>query len=260
MNSEPFVAWLTIEPPYLPPMRMPFLDGILWGALARSLGGNFPSLDMIPLERIDTVFCGSGMISPDILPAEWDGAITTTTTFRASIVKEEDLSKITREMMYGKQATTRFRGNSTELLNAGVGKGVYRTTQSTHALYYPLLPGGSQQAGGISQDRAWRVRFYGVGDIAEVERLLNVLPGLGRKTMRGYGAIKRVEVTPVDTDYSLVRNGIALRPMPAKLAGKIGVDLTRYIPLRRSIAPPYLVSEEVECITPDGHYISEGCF
>lgn len=259
MNSEPFVAWLTIEPPYLPPKRMPFLDGILWGALAKSLGGNFPSLDMIPLERMDTVFCGSGMISQDILPAEWDGVITTTVDFRTSILKEEDLSKITPEMMRVGKATKRFQSNSNELLNNGVGKGVYRTTQSSHALYYPLLPGGSQQESGISQDRNWRVRFYGVGDMAEVERLLNILPGLGRKTMRGYGAIKRVEVAPVDTDYSLVRNGIALRPMPVELAGRIGVDVSRYTPLRRSIVPPYLFSEEVECITPDGHYISEGC-
>lgn len=61
---------------------------------------------------------------------------------------------------------------------------------------------------------AKKVIFYGHGDIHEVLRLLSYLPGIGKKTVAGFGAYKSVEVNETPEDRSIVYNGRAMRPIP----------------------------------------------
>lgn len=55
------------------------------------------------------------------------------------------------------------------------------------------------------------------GDVKEVLRLIQYLPGLGKKVAYGYGSIKSVSVEELKEDYSLVKDGVAMRPLPCKL-------------------------------------------
>ena len=61
------------------------------------------------------------------------------------------------------------------------------------------------------------VTFYGNGWLSEVLRLIQYLPGLGKKVAYGYGAIKSVSAEETREDYSLVKDGVAMRPLPYSL-------------------------------------------
>jgi len=56
--------------------------------------------------------------------------------------------------------------------------------------------------------------FYVNGDLNEILRLISFLPGLGKKVAYGYGAIKSISVEETPEDYSLVKDGVAMRPLP----------------------------------------------
>jgi CRISPR type IV-associated protein Csf3 len=65
-----------------------------------------------------------------------------------------------------------------------------------------------------------KVSFYVNGDLDEIKRLLMHVSGLGKKTRAGCGYINRskpllVEGTP--EDYSLIKDGVAMRPLPTSM-------------------------------------------
>lgn len=62
--------------------------------------------------------------------------------------------------------------------------------------------------------------FYARGNLKETLRLLSFLPGLGKKVAYGYGMIKSVSVEETAEDYSLVKDGVAMRPLPLDLGFK----------------------------------------
>lgn len=70
---------------------------------------------------------------------------------------------------------------------------------------------------------AQKITFYGYGDLQEVLRLIQYLPGLGKKIAYGYGMIKSVSVDEIKEDCSLIRDGLAMRPLPCKLGYKSDV-------------------------------------
>jgi hypothetical protein len=59
--------------------------------------------------------------------------------------------------------------------------------------------------------------FYARGNIKETLRLLGFLPGLGKKVAYGYGAIKSVSAQETEADYSLIKDGVAMRTLPCHL-------------------------------------------
>lgn len=59
--------------------------------------------------------------------------------------------------------------------------------------------------------------FYARGNLAETLRLLSFLPGLGKKVAYGYGLFKGVSVEETEADCSLVKDGVAMRPLPLAL-------------------------------------------
>lgn len=64
---------------------------------------------------------------------------------------------------------------------------------------------------------ARKIVFYCAGNLKEVLRLIQFLPGLGKKVAYGYGLFKSVSVEETETDYSLVKDGVAMRPLPCFL-------------------------------------------
>lgn len=92
--------------------------------------------------------------------------------------------------------------------------------------------------------------FYTRGNLKEVLRLLSFLPGLGKKVAYGYGAIKSVSVIETDDDYSLVKDGVAMRPLPLNL----GFDSTEKMML--AYKPPYWDKTNVAPCVPPGAKVS----
>ena len=113
--------------------------------------------------------------------------------------------------------------------------------------------GGGPYMPSIDTYRGWagEVGFAGFGDLAEVKRLLEALPGIGRKARHGHGEIASLEVERLDQDCSVAREGAAQRPVPIDLCKPFGIDLNERTPRDRvRWAPPYWSGEAVECAVP----------
>jgi hypothetical protein len=78
-----------------------------------------------------------------------------------------------------------------------IGRGHYRA----YMMRIPYLP-------------ARKITFYVNGDVQEILRLIQYLPGLGKKVGYGYGMIRSVSAEETPEDYSLVKDGVAMRPLP----------------------------------------------
>jgi hypothetical protein len=92
---------------------------------------------------------------------------------------------------------------------------------------------------------AQKIVFYGCGDLREVLRLIQYLPGLGKKVAYGYGAIKSVSGETIDEDYSLIRGDVAMRPLPCRLGYKSDVTM------RLAWRSPYWDKRNVDvCVAP----------
>ena len=134
-----------------------------------------------------------------------------------------------------------------------VGRGTFKNALHT---YPRLLP----PPGDITDGR-WDVYFYGVGDIDTIAGLLRVLPGLGRKAARGYGAIDQapdaIRVEAESEDASWIKRGRPMRPLPAGLwAGLQGATPdwpTSLAPVRH----PYHNAPAEPCVAPDGYCVVE---
>lgn len=86
---------------------------------------------------------------------------------------------------------------ATQTKKVNVGSGLFRA----YMMRLPYLPATS-------------ATFYCYGNMAEVVRLIRFLPALGKKTAYGYGAIHSVTVEETPEDFSLVKDGVAMRPLP----------------------------------------------
>ena len=89
------------------------------------------------------------------------------------------------------------------------------------------------------------VQFYVNGDAEELERLCSLVTGLGDNTRIGWGAVRSHEIKPTPEDWSLVRDGKAMRPIP-----------TRYLKQHQELVgvawkQPYWAAESVDmCCVP----------
>jgi len=92
------------------------------------------------------------------------------------------------------------------------------------------------------------VTFYGHGNLQETLRLLSFLPGLGKKTVYGFGAFRSVEVEELQEDRSVVWEGRAMRPIPLSMLehAEETINCACY--------PPYWDKHSVtECARPGSH-------
>lgn len=95
--------------------------------------------------------------------------------------------------------------------------------------------------------------WFGCGDLSAVERLLRLLPGIGKKSAQGYGQIKEYLVIPIPRDRSLMlEDGTPARPVP--------LSIWEQIPAARggrhdaiTFRPPYWDTRGTEmCAIPSG--------
>jgi CRISPR type IV-associated protein Csf3 len=56
--------------------------------------------------------------------------------------------------------------------------------------------------------------FYAYGDRKEIERLLPHITSLGKKGAVGYGFVREWKVEEIEEDCSVVKDGVAMRPIP----------------------------------------------
>lgn len=61
------------------------------------------------------------------------------------------------------------------------------------------------------------VFFYVNGNRAEIERLLRHVVSLGKKSAYGFGRVNSVQIEKLEEDYSLVKDGLAMRPLPVRM-------------------------------------------
>jgi hypothetical protein len=89
------------------------------------------------------------------------------------------------------------------------------------------------------------VSFYVNGCLDEVLRLVSFLPGLGKKVVDGCGQFKSVSVDELSEDFSLVKDGVAMRPLPVSL-GFRGEVL-----MRTAWRAPYWDKQNIDvCVVP----------
>lgn len=91
---------------------------------------------------------------------------------------------------------------------------------------------------------ALRVRFYAAGEVDEVRRLVAKVVGLGKERNIGFGFVKKVEVREVEHEWGLVKDGLAMRPIPVRYLKRY--EDAAYLPYR----PPYWAKESVALCAP----------
>jgi hypothetical protein len=118
---------------------------------------------------------------------------------------------------------------------------------------FPFPKGKISRASGFFKDfylkavyiPATRVRFYATGEFKEVERLVKLVPALGKERNIGFGFVKRVEVREIEHEWGLVKDGVAMRPIPVRYL-KSYEDAT-YMAYK----PPYWSKHSVDlCAVP----------
>jgi CRISPR type IV-associated protein Csf3 len=60
------------------------------------------------------------------------------------------------------------------------------------------------------------IEWYCVGDKAEIEHLLSTVTHIGKKASQGYGRVINWVIESVDEDWSVWRNGMLMRGIPAE--------------------------------------------
>lgn len=84
---------------------------------------------------------------------------------------------------------------------------------------------------------AEEIIFYVNGNKAEIERLLQFIPSIGKKRTQGYGNVRTWQVEQSEHDWSIVRDGVPMRPIPVSEAEQFNLkcDVEMFFAVR----PPY---------------------
>jgi hypothetical protein len=73
---------------------------------------------------------------------------------------------------------------------------------------------------------AEEIIFYANGNKGEIERLLQYIPGIGKKRTQGYGNVRKWQVESLEDDWSIVKDGIPMRPIPVSEAEPFDLKCT----------------------------------
>jgi hypothetical protein len=166
---------------------------------------------------------------PPQLLAETDG-------LAHASVSEFDVSpeKVRMVTLYKRidEATLHLLESDVKRIN--VGSGIFRAYMMT----LPLLP-------------ASKVSFYVNGNLNGILELCQHLVGLGKEVNVGFGDIHSVSVEDTSEDYSLVKDGVAMRPLPTQLGYRGSVLM--WLPWQ---APYWDKQNVTACIAPGSHVFS----
>ena len=165
-------------------------DGILAHLINRELRGE--SYYTLPSkEVVSQTFLYRGSVMP--LARSRD-------VFHGSVA-QFDTTVVSATTIYKRFAEPYCHLIKTKKKYVNVASGLYKA----YAMKMPYVP-------------ARTATFYVRGDLHEILRLLSYLPGLGKKVAYGWGMIKSVSVEETDENYSLIKDGKAMRPLPEWLA------------------------------------------
>ncbi len=59
------------------------------------------------------------------------------------------------------------------------------------------------------------IYFYVNGNKEEIKRLLKLISFVGKKSAQGYGIIREKSTESINEDFSILKNGVLMRPIPA---------------------------------------------
>lgn len=82
-----------------------------------------------------------------------------------------------------------------------------------------------------------QIDFYANGNKEEIERLLQYIPGIGKKRTQGYGNVRSWQVEQSTHDYSVVKDGVPMRPIPVSEATPFGLKCD--VEMLFAYFPPY---------------------
>jgi hypothetical protein len=90
-----------------------------------------------------------------------------------------------------------------------------------------------------------RATFYATGELNEIKKLVSKVSALGKERNIGFGFVKEVEVREIPSEFGLVKDGVAMRPIPVKYLKHY--EDSAYLAYK----PPYWAKESVElCAVP----------
>ena len=90
------------------------------------------------------------------------------------------------------------------------------------------------------------VIFYVCGDYEVIGRLCSFVVGLGDNTRLGWGAVRSFEIEKQKEDWSIVKNGMAMRPIPEHLL-EFSSEWVNVV-----WRPPYWAAENIGKCAPPG--------
>ena len=218
----PLEILLKIQTPVV--LGFPFIhfDGLIAHLLARLiLGQNYytlPSKDPMPIiANLPMPIASLSFRNKQLFRAS-------ASQFNLSPQKFAQLTTI-----YKRFEETQVHTIQTKKKKVRTNAGIYKN----YAFQIPYLP-------------ATECRFYCLGHKEAREKLLEHLPGLGKKVLYGYGALGTIIVKRIKEDYSFVKNDLATRSLPVDLLEKTNdiVNLTW--------CPPYWDKSNITRCAPPG--------
>jgi hypothetical protein len=116
-----------------------------------------------------------------------------------SSVSQFDTDIIKTETVYKRFDEEHLNHVKTRITKVRKGQGFYKD----YMIKFPVIPTKT-------------VTFYYNGAIGECDNIMNDLVFLGKKTDIGYGFVRSIKVEKTKEDYSFVKDGKCMRPLPAK--------------------------------------------
>lgn len=184
-NFQPFKVEIKLGTPLL--LANPYIhgDSVLMALLMKRVLGdeyyNLPAKSPLPIHKILK------------LPLK-----QTKDVYHAS-VSQFDTDVIKTETVYKRFDEEHLDRVKTKITKVRKGQGFFKD----YMIKFPVIPTKT-------------VTFYFNGSIHECDKILNDLTSLGKKTDIGYGIVRAVELEETDKDYSLMKDGKCMRPLPAK--------------------------------------------
>lgn len=215
MNYEPLKITFYLSSPISLNFPWMFFDSLVgWVLFVKALGQDYYLLPrLLPL---------SGMLSRIKFPPH---PIKRQGDLFHSSASVLDAERTAIERMY-KKFEDRWAGGRKKVSK---GSGYFKDYMIQH-IYIP----------------ASKVEFYVNADGEEMERICHVVQGLGDNSRIGWGAIKDFRIESVMEDWSIVKNDVAMRPIPVEMLEYA----SEQFPM--SWKPPYWDRDNVAMCAPPG--------
>jgi len=184
-NFQSFQVEIKLGSPLL--LANPYIhgDSVLMALLMRRILGdeyyNLPAKNPLPVHNI--------LKLP--LKQTKDVYHSSVSQFDTDIIKTETVYK-----RFDEEHLNRVR---TKITKVRLGQGFYKN----YMMKFPAIP-------------TKIVKFYYNGSVKECESILCDLTSLGKKTDIGYGIVRKITIEETEQDYSFVKDGKCMRPLPAK--------------------------------------------